>query len=163
MNDSDLKAEKFLSVSSQYKLGKLVTESSHPRTRDLSYLALHNLTEAVAKLKELDDSTIKVLSEKLSEICYLKVIICDTLKSGNDIYFCGCGATGRLSLTIETLWRQVHKGKILENRVFSFMSGGDVALIRSIENFEDFPAYGARQLVESGFKDGDLLVATTEG
>ena len=67
-NDSDFKAEKFLSVSSQYKLGKLVTESSHPLTRDLSYLALHNLPEAVAKLKELDDSTIKVLSEKLSEI-----------------------------------------------------------------------------------------------
>ena len=42
------------------------------------------------------------------------------------------------------------------------MSGGDVALIRSIENFEDFPDYGARQL-EAGFKDGDLLIGTTEG
>ena len=162
-NDSDFKAEKFLSVSSQYKLGKLVTESSHPLTRDLSYLALHNLPEAVAKLKELDDSTIKVLSEKLSEICYLKVIISDTLKSGNNVFFCGCGATGRLSLTIETLWRQVHRGEKIENRVFSFMAGGDVALIRSIENFEDFPDYGARQLLEAGFKDGDLLIGTTEG
>jgi hypothetical protein len=79
--ESAEKAENFLSVSSQYKLGKLVTESSHPGTRDLSYLALHNLPEAVAKLKELDDSTIKVLSEKLPEICYLKATISDTLKS----------------------------------------------------------------------------------
>jgi N-acetylmuramic acid 6-phosphate etherase len=78
-------------------------------------------------------------------------------------YFCGCGATGRLSLTIETLWRQVHRGEKIENRVFSFMAGGDVALIRSIENFEDFPDYGARQLLEAGFKDGDLLIGTTEG
>jgi N-acetylmuramic acid 6-phosphate etherase len=43
------------------------------------------------------------------------------------------------------------------------MAGGDVALIRSIENFEDFPDYGARQLLEAGFKDGDLLIGTTEG
>jgi N-acetylmuramic acid 6-phosphate etherase len=163
MNDSDLKAEKFLEVASQYKLGKLVTESSHPYTRDLSYLASDNLPEAIAKLKKLDDSTIEVLTEKISHICYLKNIIRDTLKSGSNIYFCGCGATGRLSLTIETLWRQVHHTEPIENRVFSFMSGGDVALIRSIENFEDFPQFGARQLLESGFKDGDLLIATTEG
>jgi N-acetylmuramic acid 6-phosphate etherase len=43
------------------------------------------------------------------------------------------------------------------------MAGGDVALIRSIENFEDYPLYGARQLEEAGFKDGDLLIGTTEG
>ena len=163
MNDSDLKAEKFLTIASQYKLGKLITESSHPDTRDLSYLALNNLPEAIAKLKELDNSTIEVLLEKVKQIFYLKDIIRDTLNSGNNIYFCGCGATGRLSLTIETLWRQLHHGEAVENRIFSFMAGGDVALIRSIENFEDFPQYGARQLVESGFKDGDLLVGTTEG
>ena len=163
MDESAAKAEKFLSVSSQYKLGKLITESSHPYTRDLSSLSLNDTGEAIQKLKELDNAVLKVFSEKITQIIYLKDKIRDTLNDGNDIYFCGCGATGRLSLTIETLWRQVHKGKILENRVFSFMSGGDVALIRSIENFEDFPAYGARQLVESGFRDGDLLVATTEG
>jgi N-acetylmuramic acid 6-phosphate etherase len=43
------------------------------------------------------------------------------------------------------------------------MAGGDVALIRSIENFEDFPQYGARQLLEAGFKYDDLLIGTTEG
>lgn len=163
MSDSDIKAEKFLSIASQYKLGKLITEASHPYTRDLSYLASKNLPEAITKLKELDNSTVRVLSEKTTQIFYLKDIIWETLNSGNNIYFCGCGATGRLSLTIETLWRQVHKGDDIENRVFSFMAGGDVALIRSIENFEDFPQYGARQLVEAGFKDGDLLIGTTEG
>jgi N-acetylmuramic acid 6-phosphate etherase len=161
--ESEAKAEGFLSISSQYKLGRLVTESSHPATRDLSYLAVNNLPEAVAKLKELDNSTIKALSEKLHEIYNLKAAISEILKSGNNIFFCGCGATGRLSLTIESLWRQLHRGKEIEKRVFSFMAGGDVALIRSIENFEDFPEYGARQLIEAGFKDGDLLIGTTEG
>jgi N-acetylmuramic acid 6-phosphate etherase len=161
--ESDAKAEKFLSISSQYKLGKLITEASHPDTTDLSDLAAGNLSAGIAKLKELDNNVLKILIEKKPDIFYLKNVISNTLKSGHDIYFCGCGATGRLSLTIETLWRQIHNGDEIENRVFSFMAGGDVALIRSIENFEDFPQYGARQLIEAGFKDGDLLVGTTEG
>jgi N-acetylmuramic acid 6-phosphate etherase len=162
-SDSENKAEEFLSISSQYKLGNLVTESAHRATRNLSSLASNNLPEAISILKELDRQTIRILSEKKKEICYLKDIIRDTLKSGNNIFFCGCGATGRLSLTIETLWRQVHERDNIKERVLSFMSGGDVALIRSIENFEDFPQYGARQLLEAGLKDGDLLIGCTEG
>jgi len=162
-NDSVKEAEEFLSISSQFKLGSLVTEASHPETKDLSNLSLNNLPGAISILKKLDDHTIGVLTEKIKEICYLKDIISETLNAGNNIFFCGCGATGRLSLTIETLWRQVYEKDARKDRVFSFMSGGDVALIRSIENFEDFPKYGARQLVESGFKDGDLLIGSSEG
>ena len=87
MNDSDTKAEKFLAVASQYKLGKLVTEASHPYTRDLSSLASDNLPEAIAKLKELDNTTIKVLSEKLSPICYLKDAIDDDIQIGEQYLF----------------------------------------------------------------------------
>ncbi len=161
--DSRKKAENFLSIASQYKLGSLVTESSHPDTRNLSSLAVNNLPEAISVLKGLDKHTLSILNSKVKEICKLKDAINDTFNSGRDVYFCGCGATGRLSLTIETLWRQVKKGRHDENRVFSFMSGGDVALIRSIENFEDYTDYGARQLHEAGFKEGDLLVGITEG
>ncbi len=164
MSESSIrKAEEFLSVSSQYKLGSLVTESPHPDTARLSDLASEDLPAAISILKQLDTHTLRVLAGKKAEICYLKNVIRDTFRAGNNIYFCGCGATGRLSLTIETLWRQQHEKDVTGNRVFSFMSGGDVALIRSIENFEDYPQYGARQLIEAGFKEGDLLIATTEG
>ncbi len=163
ISESDIKAQNFLAVASQFKLGRLVTESPHPSTRNLSYLSSADLPKAISILKETDRQTIRVLSEKQKDICYLKDIIRDTLNSGGNIFFCGCGATGRLSLTIETLWRQIHVKEEIRDRIFSFMAGGDVALIRSIENFEDFPHYGARQLIEAGFKDGDLLVGTTEG
>lgn len=160
---SDKKAMEFLAVSSQYKLGELVTESQHPGTLGLSQLASTRLADAVSILKELDLNVLKVLAENKKGICFLKDCISDTLKSDRNIYFCGCGATGRLSLTIETLWRQINEHNDLKTRVFSFMSGGDVALIRSIENFEDYPQWGARQLFEAGFRDGDLLIGTTEG
>ena len=161
--ESHIKAENFLAISDQYKLGALDTESPHPGTQNLSNLSVNNLPEAISALKELDCYTLSVLTGKVKDICSLKDAVSDTFRSGNNVYFCGCGATGRLSLTIETLWRQVNEGKPMANRVFSFMSGGDVALIRSIENFEDYTQYGARQLVEAGFKEGDLLVGITEG
>ena len=161
--ESNIKADYFLSISSQYKLGALVTESSHPDTVNLSKLSIENPVKAVSVLKGLDTNTLTVLKGKEKEIKYLADAIKDTFNAGRDVYFCGCGATGRLSLTIETIWRQVYKGLPMENRVFSFMSGGDVALIRSIENFEDYTEYGARQLKEAGFRDGDLLVGITEG
>jgi len=161
--ESSDKARKFLEIASQFKLGSLVTEASHPATANLSDLAKNNLSEAISTLKELDRLTINVLSEKKRDIFHLKDIISVTFKSGNNVFFCGCGATGRLSLTLETLWRQVNYNNHIKDRVYSFMSGGDVALIRSIENFEDYPQYGARQLIEAGFKDGDLLIGTTEG
>ena len=43
------------------------------------------------------------------------------------------------------------------------MAGGDTALIKAIEGFEDHPEYAERQMAELGFKEGDLLIATTEG
>ena len=43
------------------------------------------------------------------------------------------------------------------------MAGGDVALVHSLEGFEDFPDFGARHLVELGFGPNDLLIGSTEG
>jgi N-acetylmuramic acid 6-phosphate etherase len=43
------------------------------------------------------------------------------------------------------------------------MAGGDAALIRAIERFEDHPEYAERQLIDLGFAPGDLLISSTEG
>ncbi len=90
----------------------------------------------------------------------------ETLENGNRVYICGCGATGRLSLVLETLWRQQCKQQKINEwseKVVSFMAGGDAALIKSVEDFEDHPEFAERQLVQLGFKDGDLLIGSTEG
>ena len=69
-----------------------------------------------------------------------------------------------MSLALETIWRMDCKNDVnLKEKVISFMAGGDVALIHSIEKFEDFPEFGARQLIENNFGENDLLIATTEG
>lgn len=155
-------ARKFLAVAKHFQLGSLPTEQPHPRTTHLSDLSKHNLPKAISILKDIDVEALNVLARQMNRILDLHQAINETLSSGNRIFLCGCGATGRLSLTLEVLWRQ-QASISHRDSVVGFMAGGDVALISSVENFEDSPEFGVRQLTELGFRKGDLLIGATEG
>lgn len=155
-------ADRFLREAHDFHLGKLPTEQPNPRTTDLSELAKNNLLAAIDVLKEVDLEALGKMRAAAPGIEQLHRVIRAVINKGHNVFLCGCGATGRLSLSLEVLWREIVP-KTYRERVTSFMAGGDLALIRSIENFEDLPAYGARQLAELGFKEGDLLVSCTEG
>ena len=154
------KTKAFLEIAPQFKLGHLVTESFHPKTLHLSQLVKTDISDAFKLLQEIDLEALRILSSKNDLIWELFLSIKDTLNAGNKIFLCGCGATGRLSLVLETLFRQKFSDK---NLVFSFMAGGDFALIKSVESFEDNTHYGEVQLMEMGFGPNDLLLASSEG
>ena len=153
-------AEEFLKKKDLFQLGVLPTEQAHPLTKELSQWAHHDLEHAYKVLREIDIKAIRRVYEMKKELSPLFNAVAETLDQGGRIYLVGCGATGRLSLSLEFLWKA--KG-INGDRVVSLMAGGDVALVHSLEGFEDFPEYGARHLRQLGFKDNDLLIATTEG
>ncbi len=153
-------ASEFLAISSQFKLGHLQTESFHPVTKSLSQTLKNNIKEGIGLLKKVDQLALEKLRAKDHEVYLMSVKMHEVLSQGGRVFFCGCGATGRLSLVVETLYRQVFPSK---DNVFSFMAGGDFALIKSVESFEDQTSYGERQLMELGFREGDLLIASTEG
>jgi N-acetylmuramic acid 6-phosphate etherase len=154
------RAKEFLTISSQFKLGHLLTESFHPLSSDLSQLAKKDLVSAFSVLSQIDQEALSNFSFYREGIWKLHLKIKKVFSNQGRVFLCGCGATGRLSLALETLYRQ----KFLNShQVFSFMAGGDFALIKSVESFEDHPEYGERQLVESGFRANDFLIASTEG
>jgi N-acetylmuramic acid 6-phosphate etherase len=154
------KAKKFLSLAHDFKLGTLPTERPHPKTLNLSDWSKNDLPCALDVFKDIELDLLNTALDKFSDLDELSVEIEDTLHSGGRVFLCGCGATGRLSLALETIWNKTMKEP---SKVISFMAGGDVALIHSIENFEDFPEFGEKQLLELGFGENDLLISTTEG
>lgn len=157
-------ALQFISISTQFRLGNLPTESPHPKTLNLSMDAKQDLGRAIESIQDIDRDVFLRLKVYLPELKILKADILKTIEGGGRIFLCGCGATGRLSLALETIWRDQHKNdKSLRDQIISFMAGGDVALIHSVEKFEDFPEFGDRQLTELGFSDGDMLISCTEG
>lgn len=160
------KAESFLALASQFQLGELPTETRHPKTRDLSIWASHDVPRAVRVFHEVELDALACLEKEKAAIEELAADMRATFAAGGRIVFCGCGATGRLSVSLETLWRErtLAMGRPdLADRVAGFIAGGDYAMVRSIENFEDHPEFGARQLHDLSFSAKDLLVSVTEG
>lgn len=163
MTTARQKAADFLEVAAKFQLGSLPTEQRHPLTYELAELSRKNIPEALRIMTDIDIGVIKDVMAKTRELAKLQAAIRETFAAGNRVFFYGCGATGRLSLSIEYIWRFIHRGRPDADKVMGFMSGGDLALVHSIENFEDHPEYGARQLREIGFGAHDLLVSCTEG
>lgn len=155
--------DEFLSVAGLYQLGGLDTEAPHDFTVSLSHLAKDDLGEAIRELHQVDLLAIRRFEQKAARLPALAAAIEKTLAAGRRIFLCGCGATGRLSLSLEVFCREHMLPPEMRERVTGFMAGGDLALIKSIENFEDHPEFGTRQLDELGFADGDLLISSTEG
>ena len=97
------------------------------------------------------------------------------MQNGRRFFFTGCGSTGRLSILLEAAWRQfwqelknnhptiAKKLPDLEDQAFSVMAGGDFALIKAVEGFEDFADFGKYQLQELHVAKDDVVVAITEG
>lgn len=162
-SDPSSKAMEFLAIADHFKLGFLPTESQHPDTLDLGQWARDDLARGVAALKTIDVGVLRKIADQNDDIARLREAVTTTLNAGGDIYFYGCGATGRLSLSLEYLWRFSQDHDALSERVHGFMSGGDLALVHSIESFEDHPEWGARQVDEIGFGGNDLIIGITEG
>ena len=88
-----------------------------------------------------------------------------TVRNGGRIVFSGCGATGRLSILLESMWREYFApaGDPLADAAAGIMTGGDYALVKSVEAFEDYQNFGRRQAADLGIGPKDMLVAITEG
>ncbi len=151
----------FLAVKQQYQLGFLSTEKPHPDTFNLSQLCREDVRRALKAIQEVDILALQRVSSQLNPLDDICQQIEQVLVAQNNVFIVGCGATGRLALNIERIWRE-HAPQHAD-RVRSFMAGGDVALVSSLEGFEDHPEFGAKHLQQMGFQNGDLLIAVTEG
>ena len=165
------RAEEFLRISDQFRLGELVTEGSHPVTANLSEVAREDTAAALDLLFRVDGDVVEkyrewVESGRSEEIAG---VVTDALLAGGRIFFTGCGATGRLSILLDSIWRDFWQRtrpkfrKDWESRTVSIMAGGDYALIKSVEGFEDISAFGRRQIAEHNVGPRDVVFAITEG
>jgi N-acetylmuramic acid 6-phosphate etherase len=174
---SDKRSEEFLKISGQFKLGALVTESSHPVTANLSEVAKQDIAKALDLLFQVDNDVIAKYREfaKSGRAEKIADTVLRALKNGGKIFFTGCGSTGRLSILLDSVWRDYWQlrsktdpslkanNEDFENRTVSVMAGGDFALIKSVEGFEDFAAFGKKQIGDLGVSAKDVVFAITEG
>ena len=158
--------EAFLAVAKDFQFGNLPTEQIHPDTGPLSELATSDaVPDALRLLQRADVDAIRALQRDtvLREIEILAARIHSVLEAGGRIFMTGCGASGRVAVSLGIFGRKGYLGPTPAFRshasLCGFMAGGDIAFIRAVEQFEDQKEYGARQLCDEGFRQGDLLIA----
>lgn len=162
-------AGNFLHNETQFHLGFLPTEQSNPLTREMDKKFARSSAEGVRNLLEVDFNVLQMAEKIFASIQFQTFAdtMLSTLKSGKKVVFSGCGATGRLSILLESMWKQCCANSSAcapyADQVLSIMTGGDFALVRSVESFEDFQIFGKRQVQELALGQGDMLVAITEG
>jgi len=177
MDDARKEAEHFIRDEREFHLGALPTEQSHPKTAKLSEIIPADTSRGIKMLQTVDEDILPMARRifKSREYHKLAETLLAALINGKKICLSGCGATGRLSILLETAWRMFwqnlfksHPGLGKEagraqNAVISIMTGGDYALVSSVESFEDYQSFGRQQALEAGLGTDDVLVAITEG
>ena len=171
------RSQEFLRISHQFQLGALITEASHPITASLSEVAQRDVAFALGLLFEVDGDVVRKYAEfaATDQAARMSATVTRALRNGGSIFFTGCGSTGRLSIQLVSIWRDFWQHQAaagtrcspaqaeLEHRAFSVMAGGDYALIKSVEGFEDFTAFGAKQIGDLGVCEKDVVFSITEG
>ncbi len=167
------RAREFVEREKAFRLGGLLTESFHPKTRDLSQTMTRDIHAGIRLLQSVDEDIPPALDRIFAQDSFRHLVeaLHEAMRTGHRIFFTGCGATGRLSILLEAAWREFWRtagrddpqAARMANLCISIMAGGDFALIKSVEGFEDFPAFGRHQLKEAGVQAGDVVVAITEG
>ncbi|GAF99388.1 unnamed protein product, partial [marine sediment metagenome] len=173
----------YVKNKTQFQLHALLTEQRHPKTWDLSNRIQKDCGKGLRMLFSVDEDIVeklKALAREKDTLEQAVQAVEQALLSRQKIYIYGCGATGRLAKQMEsTFWRpfwqkvrkkrkiwskiQLHLGDSIENQLIGEMTGGDRALISSLEGFEDLLLIGRLQLEDRKVEKGDVVICVTEG
>jgi N-acetylmuramic acid 6-phosphate etherase len=161
-------ARDFVENERQFQLGFLVTEQSHPATRTLGETTRRSPVDGVRQLLSVDHDIVAAAPAQLGGSAFpaLAHALGRAAVEGRRIVFSGCGSTGRLAVLLESIWRRAwtRLGSPERARLArGIITGGDRALIRSVESFEDYADFGREQVRELALRPGDLFVAISEG
>jgi len=177
-------SNEYVQSRTQFQLHTLLTEQRHANTWNLSEIAAEEPAQALQQLFSVDEDIVHAFAaladdpQRMAVLHRASQAVQYALYHGHRIYFYGTGATGRLAQTLESaLWRPFWEGlrndpvwpqmadllPDAETRVRGEITGGDRALISSLEGFEDLPLIGALQLTDHGINKNDVVFAVTEG
>lgn len=166
----------FLENEKQFHLGVIPTEQSNPLTKNLSATIAKSTAEGVKTILSADCNIAKVARGQF-ETPEFEAFVSDIKRCMDErrkVVFSSVGASGRMAIQMDGAWRcfwqglvdkiPAHRFEFLEMAevVSSFTTGGDRALVRSVENFEDYMTFGAKQVDEAEMTKGDVLVALSE-
>lgn len=164
-------SEEFIETEKEYRLGFVEAEKSNPKTAALGETFVRDTKSGVRMLLSVDMDLYELFKNTICGSCFDEFVddAVRVLKSGGRIVISGCGSSGRLAMRIAASWRiaaaqtgeENPEAKKYANSVDSLMTGGDYAIIRAVESFEDYISLGEMQAAELHLGENDMLIGVT--
>lgn len=153
----------FLENEKEYMLGFVEAEQSNPLTKNLGEEYVRDTYRGIEILNSADSALIAPFSQVLNsnDFQVFSQKVTETILNGGRVVVSGCGSPGRLAMRLEASWREAMQGTKYQDSVLSIMTGGDYALIRAVESFEDYIQLGQVQAREMRLSEKDMLIGVT--
>ena len=166
----------FIENEKQFHLGVIPTEQSNPITKNLSATIAKDTVAGVQTILAADVNIPTVAAKAFKTKNFLRMVadIKRVIYENKRVVISSVGASGRMAIQLDAAWRhfwtdlaQKLPNRASEclynaNRVESFTTGGDRALVQSVENFEDYMTFGAQQVCDANMGPGDVLMGLSE-
>lgn len=169
-------AKNFLDNEKQFQLGMIPTEQPSPITDGLSTVLLKDTKAGIKMILDVDRDIPRAVNEA-AETKEFKQLIKDIKKAidgRNTILLSSVGASGRMAVQIDNGWRAFWsavtqklprlKEEFVEisNLTIGMITGGDRAIVRSVENYEDYMSFGRQQVIDAKVGPDDLVIGLAE-
>lgn len=146
----------FEEFDKEFNLGATSTELLHPVTKSLSQSIHKCIPEGLELLLNVDENVIKGLEEFIPDIDSLAPLLSERMGSGGRVFLVGSGSSGRVAIDLAAKCNQAFPEK--NQQVRGVIAGGDSALIRAKEGFEDSESDGMKALEEFNLGPQDTVI-----
>ncbi len=131
----------------------LNTEKRNERSTHIDKMT----TEEMVKLVVTENYVaVKAAEEVAESIAKAVDVVAEAIKGGNTVYYIGAGTSGRLGIIDATECPPTFG--VSANTFVGIIAGGPECVFRASENEEDSLEAGKKDIINSGVKEGDVLI-----
>lgn len=146
----------FEEFEKEFALGGTSTEQLHPITKHLSQVMHRSIPEGMGLLLDVDEKVIEGLELFIPSIRTIAPLLAEKIEMGGRIFLVGSGSSGRVGIDIAAkCGLRFPKAR---EQIRGVIAGGDSALIRAKEGFEDSEADGEAALKEYDLRPEDTVI-----
>lgn len=146
----------FEEFAREFDLHAVSTEQLHPITKTLSQTMHKSIPDGLELLLAVDEKVINGLEAFIPTIESLAPILAEKIRKGGRIFLIGSGSSGRVAVDIAAKCIQAFPK--VKSQIRGMIAGGDSALIRAKEGFEDSEADGRRVFENDGLGPNDSVI-----
>lgn len=146
-------AKPFQEFNELFRLGGASTEKYHPLTKSLSQTMQRDTKAGLKLLIEADKSVLEGYIAFLPTLQKNIPVFSKTLKEGGRIILLGAGSSGRIAVDLAAKCAAAFPNQ--KDQIIGIIAGGDSAMVRAKEGFEDSASDGEKTLaaLKPGPKD----------